>query len=250
MKNVICCCLLLLLSSCYEAQEKTTTSSMRTPHEYRWESLPRTLILADLPNEYEKYVDDMADKWSDKFYKTLINTTSTAYANANFVKNFSTIEGLRDGHNAIYLVKAINWPAQSQGALGVTILLGKTNENGQYIIQEADIIIKDVLAYDAQTIIVHELGHFMGLNHSSDSKSVMYPTIREYQFKHTPSNEDYKDLAKLYGLPMVGGAVPHRAQAVKPGTGELQRLVIELGADMNCRHLLDGELIESHTVEL
>ncbi|TEA26162.1 hypothetical protein DBR06_SOUSAS8510045, partial [Sousa chinensis] len=46
----------------------------------------------------------------------------------------------------------------------------------------------------------HELGHSLGLDHSSDPNAVMYPTYGEGNYKNFKlSQDDINGIQKLYG---------------------------------------------------
>lgn len=249
MKYILTCCLLFILSSCNPVEEKTVTGSIRTPDEFRWKNSPGKLYLTD--SDIDADVDAMADEWNRHFFDPLIRTDLAPNGVTQFKKSFTTIEEAHDGYNAIYLVPETYWPSNSTGALGVTILLGRTNNYGQYIIEEADIIVRKarLTNYDAQTIILHELGHFMGLQHQTSYSSIMYESIYPGQVKNRPLNSDLNLLARLYNLPY--GSIPQSPRLpVQDGTGELKRMVLELGADQTCRHLIDGKVVKSHSVKL
>lgn len=51
----------------------------------------------------------------------------------------------------------------------------------------------------AEHIAIHELGHTLGLNHTSFSKSVMRTSVSNSNYFKTPQVYDYKDMKALYG---------------------------------------------------
>lgn len=74
--------------------------------------------------------------------------------------------------------------------------------NSDYtIIYEVDIVINSNITYNAnsyynlKTVLVHELGHFLGLNDCNDINSVMY---WNYTGRTTLSEVDINDLDSLY----------------------------------------------------
>ncbi len=259
MKLVLTCCLLFIVSGCFEVEEKAVSASMETPHEYRWATVPQKLYYSkDFPSNYQSYTSDMSQEWNNLF-PTHTFISVEGHPTLNYEENFTTIEAVsRDRHNVIYLVDSSDWPTSSDTALGVAILMGRVNDHGQFIIEESDVLIRNPKgdsSYDPETIIIHELGHLLGLQHqyiSRDLRSttVMYPSIAVGETKTRPTALDKKTIAKLYGI--SSGAIPHSRRELKvpAGKGDLTRMIFELGADMNCRHLLNGVEIHSHSVEL
>uniref|UniRef100_A0AC34REE7 Peptidase metallopeptidase domain-containing protein n=1 Tax=Panagrolaimus sp. JU765 TaxID=591449 RepID=A0AC34REE7_9BILA len=45
---------------------------------------------------------------------------------------------------------------------------------------------------------VHEIGHLLGLEHSTDSRSVMYPKHRKYDVNYNLSDDDVRGIRQLY----------------------------------------------------
>ena len=98
-----------------------------------------------------------------------------------------------DGENGV------GWAALEDGTLGVTIY----NPS----IDEADMGINNrypwnlgcqelATSYDLQTVILHENGHVLGLDHSNDTGAVMYPSYQ--QADCTLGEDDINGIRALY----------------------------------------------------
>ena len=99
-----------------------------------------------------------------------------------------------DGENGV------GWAALEDGTLGVTIY----NPS----IDEADMGINNrypwnlgcqelATSYDLQTVILHENGHVLGLDHSNDTGAVMYPSYQ--QADCTLGQDDINGIRAIYG---------------------------------------------------
>lgn len=122
---------------------------------------------------------------------------------------YSNFDDYKDGELGIY--KVFEWPADMPAtALAVTQIFGKKSSNGKIIIYHADILmnydyfdfsINNNWGYDLHTVVLHELGHFLGLYHENTSaeESVMFPTISKYRHNRTPHPHDEDNLVAKYG---------------------------------------------------
>jgi predicted Zn-dependent protease len=54
-------------------------------------------------------------------------------------------------------------------------------------------------AVDLESVAVHEIGHILGLGHTSDESAIMYPTISSGERKVTLESDDIKGVQVLYG---------------------------------------------------
>ncbi|XP_051144400.1 metalloendoproteinase 3-MMP-like [Andrographis paniculata] len=63
-------------------------------------------------------------------------------------------------------------------------------------------------AVDLESVAVHEIGHILGLGHSSDERAIMYPSISSGTRKVELANDDILGIQELYGSnPNYNGSV-------------------------------------------
>ncbi|XP_022134258.1 metalloendoproteinase 3-MMP-like [Momordica charantia] len=53
--------------------------------------------------------------------------------------------------------------------------------------------------FDTSSVVVHEIGHIMGLGHSNDPQAIMYPYINDGVVKATLQQDDLNGIRALYG---------------------------------------------------
>lgn len=229
-------------------------------------SFPKKVVLGETFEENEKdAIDRAAVAWSDSvdravdFFDTSSTGTNQVYQNVDSY--------LGDGTMGIY--KLTTWPKSlSGGALAVTQLKGRIQNYGKYNeyveLTHADILVNydgfdfkpaKTNGYDLQTVVLHEMGHFIGLYHEGGSTedSVMYPSIEHGEINHTPRELDIQNIREKYSIGAIipQAARPKMAAALKmpedsSSEGPEVSLTLELSANGNCKHYLNGELIHEH----
>lgn len=124
-----------------------------------------------------------------------------------------------DGRNRIMWVESqAEWPGQP-GTLALTYTF-YTQSGGRNIV-DADIIVNGVdwtwttvddqvgqgtpAKVDIETVLFHEIGHFLGLDHSRDETAAMYPDNNKLM-QRGPAIDDVRGVCSLYpnGQPVPG----------------------------------------------
>jgi hypothetical protein len=156
-------------------------------------------------------IKNSANAWSAstgdrvQFFETS-NTTSPVGTNK--------LSGYKDSVMGVYRLDT--WPSDLPAmALAVTQIYGtKVNigsSSERIEINHADVLVNfdyftftttNAWGYDLETVILHELGHFLGLYHETSSAhdSVMYPTISRYNVNQVPKENDSAAIASKYSL--------------------------------------------------
>jgi hypothetical protein len=177
-----------------------------------------------------------------------------------------------DDEMGIY--KSQNWYSEvGAGALAITQFFGirRTGANGQYIeLQHADIILnfrdysfssnsENFFSYDLPSVLLHEMGHFIGLRHEYDSyDSIMRPSLGSYESERQLYPIDVHNLGVNYntsGIQPLSVEQPHDsgiyAGAISsPMEGELVQGRFELRANGYCIHFLNGRQTVKHPANL
>ncbi len=271
MKNIILL-LLPILFACNATKTATTTSgSISATAPYKWtNSFPRTIRISQQFNDDEAAaILLMSNAWSDSVdnEKNFMSYGSDVTEKTN---NITNLDSLYDGVMGVY--KCSNWPNSLPGsALAVTQIFGRrynAGEDNEFVnIEHADIIINDDFydfdttdtgsGFDFRTVVLHEMGHFLGLQHKSSNSnrnlSVMFPSIDPTEAKRYPKAHDISDIADKYNI-SIGGAGPMSAghkpnYSIKEGDpGKPVRILLELQANGDCVHKEDGVEVSRHGI--
>ena len=214
--------------------------------------LPLSLkISTDFSDEERSNIQSMIDSWEGSTATDLFNPTLES------TPPFSPpqINSYHDSILGIY--KSTQWFADiSSQALAVTQFFAyvSTDQNGEtyYEIIHADIIVNyrnhDFslnpeyfnFEYDLPSVILHELGHLLGLGHVYDYSidSVMHPTLDYAHTKRTLYSKDNLDINTLYQqtlLMMAGNRAINNDLINESREKEMIRGVIELRAKGKCK---------------
>lgn len=204
-------------------------------------------------------LEQVANEWNNAIpnkplFQVPFNSAATT--------GYPTIDQFRDGEFGIY--KSHTWfPNMSSQTLAITQFYGIIKADpslGKFIdLTHADIIVnyKDFGAnlsthlptaqgfYDLPTIVIHEMGHFLGLCHDTAHDSIMQPVYNSVQRSlKTYDKTVINDLYVNNRLPPTKAKKSDLELAVPVGTAV--RGVIELQSNGKCKHFINGKLIYEH----
>lgn len=210
-------------------------------------------------------LEQMAKAWNDPLAASSKVLITTPFSNAT-TTGFTSTSSFRDSEIGIY--KSHTWFSNvSASALAITQFFGVVTSHptlGQYIeLTHADIIVNyfnygskmtmtnnPAYEFDVPTVVLHEMGHLLGLCHESTKTSVMAPYYLTTQRSLKAYDQDIiKDIYVDNALsPMSVKNNNVNALGSTPGT-EVKG-IIELKADGTCTHFLEGKKMYSHHVNL
>ena len=236
MKRVLLLLTLLVLSSCEPPTQATikasssAASSKLAPSKWPSGSFPLSVKISTAFDTDETLaIEDMADAWNNSvnYQVTFMNKGGSTAPKSNNLNSYV------DSLIGIYKLGFNSWPDSLPAtALAVTQIYGTRKNVGrssEYIrIDHADILMNydyfdfttdGSWGYDMQTIVLHEMGHLLGLYHdeSSTSESVMFPTITRSVENRYPLDRDITNLRNKYG---ISGATASNAFRMPAGSQE------------------------------
>jgi hypothetical protein len=147
-----------------------------------WKSMNPTLYLSNsIPEEYREVVIEAAQKWNLASRRSLLKILPMPEGAAS--------EPAKDGLSGIYWLT--DWPEESRYVQGVTRLYysgnrayeGDIRVNAKYFQYFKD-ISESAGQIHLESLLVHELGHYIGLKHYMNVLTVMEPWLSA-NFKRT-----------------------------------------------------------------
>lgn len=161
----------------------------------RWPAGTQTLTYAflsvnNLTDEVKNVFATAFDRWSE--VTTLSFTEAASYESADITIGFYSGDH-GDGE-------------PFDGVLG-TLAHAFSPTNGRFHLDAAEnwVVSGDVTqsslstAVDLESVAVHEIGHVLGLGHSSVEEAIMYPTISARTRKVNLADDDVEGIQQLYG---------------------------------------------------
>lgn len=213
-------------------------------------------------------ITSMSNAWT-----VAVESKQTFFTHSEFTTEKSSAELNLDTlgeDNILGIYKITHWPSSlPSSALAVTQLFGRRYNIGtpeEYVgLEHADILINENIynfrtgdehvsgTFDFRTVVLHELGHFLGLQHK-EGDSVMIPAIGEYTKKVTPTYIDSRDIAAKYNISLSSSGtqqlIAKKAQTFfRPKNGDpgkQVKIIMELRADGECIHKENGAIIGRH----
>ncbi len=211
-------------------------------------------------------VGQMMKHWNNTGTYTFFQVPSSTIAN---VEHTDVSNYINDGEMGIYL-HSTWFPNISSSALAITQYSGVRRQVGwptEWVeLTHADIIVNSLsytfstdplstVDYDITSVILHELGHFIGLPHQmSGAPSVMSPFLSLLDSSRNPLSADISSLQSLYNLiPLQRQLKAHNLKILnssgsQPGEGEYVLGIIELRSDGQCLHYENNKLVQQHQV--
>ena len=236
-------------------------------------------VSEDLINEFnpEDYIDElnpiqqMLIEWNNAVPdRILFNIDSSSDSNA--ISTDQKVDVVDYNDNIFGIYKHDDWfDDVSPSALAITQFFGKRinpgNSNEYLELIHADIIVnfkyfnfavgpEDYETYDLPSVILHELGHFLGLNHTGYyANSVMVPYLDVATEKRELFSDDEASIQEIYGSSTNQLSAIRNNSSFKLGAlvnnsessnEEYVNGIIELQASGKCRHFINGKLVHIH----
>ena len=253
--------------------EDTTSgkSSKEAPYLWQDKAFPKLVkISADFSANEITGINDMSTAWKTALENKVTFFNHSGGTTTEKTNALSDLDDLYDSEMAIY--KTINWPLSLPGsALAVTQIFGRrynVGKSNEFVdIEHADILVNyddydfyttakdpNKSEFDLRTVLLHELGHFLGLQHRTSSNSVMISSVSHLTINRAPKSLDKTDMADKYDIAITGGAPAllgeGRETYSKKVAGESIKILIELHASGECIHKIDGAVVERHPAHL
>lgn len=229
----------------------------------KWNFLPLSIrISADFDSGEISHMKSYSGAWESAMTngKDLFNFSGSTIANKNYSNSNSY---LSDSYIEVHRV--YNSTAIPSGALAITAYGGYYYNSGTsseyFVLAKADILFNEYEydfstdgtsgTYDIASIMTHEMGHLLGINHVAFStNSIMNPALNESTFKRNLTSKDRSMINALYSTSTNTSALTAGGQALSAQRedirGEYVTGIHQLKANGECEHYENGKLVHSH----
>ncbi len=213
--------------------------------------------------EYDLF-EEMQKAWNDadpdRNYFVLGHGQQTTYTPGQDLANY------RDAEIGIYVLDS--WiPTIGFGVLAITSYFGEQRSSyirmihGDIMVNHEDYSFTNTVTntnyayYDLPSVILHELGHLIGLQHTTSSTvgSIMYPSLAGGEKKRTLSTYDAASVRNLYNSSTLALTASRSLASFSMDEDSSDSAepkyvsgYIELREDGTCRHFENGKLIQTH----
>lgn len=165
------------------------------------ENLPITLYIdSSIPNNYVDSIHNAAKTWNDAG-QSIINQDFFTFSSGDPGSG----EVAQDGYNKIYLYGGWPFPVQFEGVtttywVGSRIFESDIKIDGANFAYFLDANHPDNSKIHLESLVLHELGHVIGLAHVLNLDSVMQPNLTVGQVRDVLGQTDLNDIRCGYKL--------------------------------------------------
>jgi hypothetical protein len=205
-----------LILSCGN-KSNTSIEEDQSSEEHKFQEIEN--FLGRWPKEYFPLAlifDNQLDSLKNNLFETL-NAWNNASPYMNFFENsteeisrvhlteknlnsyFKNID-LKQNQVSIHYLKDWNLLGFKENVLGSIYIKYKKIKDKEFLLIEKAIIILNgsIPNFDLPSILLHEVGHLLGLDHHPEQDAVMYAYLSPHKKKHTLIEEEINTLNDLY----------------------------------------------------
>ena len=179
--------LIVLTSLIFQASLVYATDNTTSQH-WHSESPDFKLLTDQLPDSWEDAIEEAAEAWSDD---TNIDISEDTSSGNEIYRGSIPAAWLGSCSSTAAACTGITYNTVTNHISAATMLFNEDISMGTSSFN----CLFDI-GIDVQTIALHEFGHFMGLDDSTDSDAAMYETVNDCQ--RTPDDHDIDSMNDQY----------------------------------------------------